>query len=169
LERELKNRFSGVFGGSSVSAKTSSDIQGSIRARLGLAFDRALLYATGGAAFGGFSTSYAFTGNNNGVATLNGGNSFSGQNGFSTTRTGWTIGGGIDYAVTDNWWVFAEYRYTHFGTISNPGVAAAAFSGVTGLSGAFLNATRSLNQNQVQVGFSYKFDSFAPAPVVAKY
>jgi len=29
--------------------------------------------------------------------------------------------------------------------------------------------THHLKENQVQAGFSYKFDSFAPAPVVAKY
>jgi len=161
--------FSGVFGGTALSASMSSSIQGSIRARLGIAFDRALLYATGGVAFGGFSTGYTFTGNNNAIATLNGGNTFTFTNGFSTTRTGWTLGGGIDYAVTDAWSVFGEYRYTHFGTISNPGIAAAVFSTVTELSGAFLNATRSLNQNQVQVGFSYKFGAYAPAPLVAKY
>jgi outer membrane immunogenic protein len=167
ISNTVNASFPGVFGGTIVAAQTSSDIQGSIRARLGLALDRVLLYATGGVAFGGFSTSYSFTGNNNALAALNGGNSFSGQNAFSTTKTGWTAGGGIDYAVTDNWSIFAEYRYTQFGTVSNPGIAGTAFSTVTGLSGAFLNATRSLNQNQVQVGFSYKF---APPPtVVAKY
>jgi outer membrane autotransporter protein len=35
----------------------------------------------------------------------------------SSTRTGWTVGGGIDYAVTNNWSIFAEYRYTNFGSI----------------------------------------------------
>jgi outer membrane immunogenic protein len=33
--------------------------------------------------------------------------------------------------------------------------------------GAFGN--RTINENRVQVGFSYKFDTAAPAPVVAKY
>ena len=37
---------------------TSIPVQGSIRGRLGVAFDRALLYATGGAEFAGFDTSY---------------------------------------------------------------------------------------------------------------
>jgi len=168
LSSTVTATFSDVFGGTVVSAERDSYIQGSIRARVGYAFDRALLYATGGVAFGDFSTGYNIAGNNNPVTTtLNGGNAFSGENGFSTTRTGWTAGGGIGYAVTDNWSVFAEYRYTSFGTFSNVGVASAAFAGVTGLSGAFLNATRSLNQNQVQVGFSYKFGT--QAPIVAKY
>src|SRR5450631_1245374 len=36
---------------------TSIPVQGSIRGRLGVAFDRVLLYATGGAAFASFNTS----------------------------------------------------------------------------------------------------------------
>ncbi len=31
---------------------------------------------------------------------------------------GWTVGGGIDYAITNNWSVFAEYRYTNWGCIN---------------------------------------------------
>jgi hypothetical protein len=33
----------------------------------------------------------------------------------------------------------------------------------------FLNGHRRIQQNQVQARFSYKFDLFAPYPVVAKY
>jgi hypothetical protein len=39
-------------------------------------------------------------------------------------------------------------------------------SGAAGLS---VSASRHLLQNQVQMGFSYKFESFAPEPVVSKY
>ena len=42
--------------GTSLTAHTKADIQGSIRGRLGVAWDRALIYATGGVAFGGFNT-----------------------------------------------------------------------------------------------------------------
>jgi hypothetical protein len=100
-----------AFGGSSVSASTNTDIQGSIRGRFGIAWDRLLAYATGGVAFGGFNTNYSFIGNTS--AALPGGPVF-GTNSFSNTRVGWTAGGGIDYSVTNNWSVFAEYRYTSF-------------------------------------------------------
>lgn len=30
--------------------------------------------------------------------------------------TGWNIGGGVDYSVTDNLILRAEYRYTDFGS-----------------------------------------------------
>ena len=81
---------------------------------------------------------------------------------------GWTVGGGIDYAVTNNWSIFAEC-HTNFGTISAPGLAAVGFATFPGLTSAALNSNRTINQNQVQVGFSYKFDMGGPVPVVAKY
>ena len=59
--------------------------------------------------------------------------------------------------------VFAEYRFTDFGRIRDNG---AAFGLPTGV---FFNESRRIQQNQVQVGFSYKFDLLGPVPVVAKY
>jgi outer membrane immunogenic protein len=153
-----------ALGGGSVSASTSTDIQGSIRGRFGIAWGRLLAYGTGGVAFGGFNTSYATTGNTSGLPAINGGAPFFASNSFSHTRVGWTAGGGIDYAVTNNWTVFAEYRYTSFGTVCDTGLAGTAFATVPGLTGGILNSTRTLNQNQVQVGFSYKFDINAPNP-----
>jgi|SRR5208283_2294513 len=150
-----------AFGGSSVSASTNTDIQGSIRGRFGIAWDRLLAYATGGVAFSGFNTNYSFIGNTS--AALPGGPVF-GTNSFSNTRVGWTAGGGIDYAVTNNWSVFAEYRYTSFGTVGNTWLDSAVFTTVPGLAGGSLFSNRTLSQSQVQVGFSYKFDTSLPAP-----
>lgn len=120
-------------------------IQGSIRGRIGYAFDRVLIYGTGGAAFGDVknSISTAF-----------------GYNSSSSSRVGWTVGGGIEYAVTNNWSIRAEYRYTDFGTISQ--------TPFNSFGGGF--AQHRFTENQVQVGFSYKFDTLTPVgPVVAKY
>jgi outer membrane immunogenic protein len=36
----------------------------------------------------------------------------------STTKTGWTIGGGIETMLWSNWFVRGEYRYADFGTDS---------------------------------------------------
>jgi outer membrane immunogenic protein len=138
--------------GSSVSANSTADIQGSIRGRLGIAWDRALIYATGGVAFGGFNSNINLSDPTDGIFT---------NGSTSSTRVGWTVGGGIQYAVTNNWSIRAEYRYTDFGSINN---------GLTGLPAvAFFNGSRNLQQNQVQVGFDYKFDLYAPPPVVSKY
>jgi outer membrane immunogenic protein len=136
-----------------VGSSIRSDIQGSIRGRVGIAWDRALIYGTGGVAFGGFNTSYS---DPNGFLTGTPG----ATDNFSNTRVGWTAGGGIEYAVTNNWSIRAEYRYTNFGTF--------AFAPFTGF-GAALTAQHHWTQNQVQAGFSYKFDTWAPAPVIAKY
>ena len=113
-----------AFGGSTLSAHTSSEIQGSICGRAGIAWERALIYATGGVAFGGFNTKYSLLGNAYGfIGTWR----LAPQSVLSSWfeqllehPRGWTVGGGIDYAVTNNWSLFAEYRYTNFGSISAP-------------------------------------------------
>jgi outer membrane immunogenic protein len=149
------------------------EIEGSIRGRVGYAWDRVLLYATGGVAFGGFNTTVSgnFPG---GVFVSTGPNGapigtafgpFGGSTSASTTRVGWTVGGGFEYAITNNWSLRAEYRYTDFGHST---VFANSFDSVAlGSAGAFIN--RHFTENRVQVGFSYKFDTAVPAPVVAKY
>ncbi|MCI0598687.1 MAG: porin family protein [Beijerinckiaceae bacterium] len=121
------------------------DIEGSVRGRAGIAWDRVLLYATGGVAFAGIDTSYT---------------SPVGFDGFSRTRVGFTVGGGIEYAVTNNWSVRAEYRFSDFGRLTDlPAVALAPGIAVG----------HRLIQNRVQAGFSYKFDAWAPGPAVAAY
>jgi outer membrane immunogenic protein len=76
---------------------------GTVRARFGYAFDRLMLYATGGLAYGNVS---------NNVSLL----SDPGQGGSTSgTRTGWTVGGGIEYAITNNWTVRAEGLYVDLG------------------------------------------------------
>lgn len=152
------------FGGTAASVSANANVQGSVRGRFGFAWDRVLIYATGGVAFGGFDTNYSVAGNTSGLAAINGGAPFYGSNSFSNSRVGWTAGGGVDYAVTPNWIVFVEYRYTDFGTIGNTFLAAPAFASVPGLAGGVLYSNRTLNQNQVQVGFSYKFDVNLPNP-----
>ncbi len=158
----LSNTAAAFFpDGTTVTAHSNADIQGSIRGRLGIAWDRALIYATGGVAFGGFNTNVSIA--NTGFS--NGGFPFFANGSVSSTRVGWTVGGGIDYAITNNWSVFAEYRYTNWGSINENNFGGGLLTG-----GEFFNGNRHINQNQVQVGFSYKFDLLPPpAPVVAKY
>ncbi|HUI21131.1 MAG TPA: outer membrane protein [Methylocella sp.] len=123
---------------------TQIPVQGSIRGRLGIAFDRVLLYATGGAEFAGFNTSYSGLGP---------------YDQSSQSRAGWTVGGGIEYAVTNNWSVRAEYRYADFGHLTD----FTPF--VFGLGST---VTHHETENAVRAGFSYKFDAFGPAPI-ARY
>ncbi|MGL4241743.1 MAG: outer membrane protein, partial [Beijerinckiaceae bacterium] len=100
---------------------------GTIRGRLGVAFDRALVYGTGGYAFG-FSEATA---------------------GFvkqSSTHHGYAIGGGLEYAFTQNVSAKAEYLYMPFeakGVSALPGVA---FGGKTGV-----------DASVVRGGINYRF------------
>jgi opacity protein-like surface antigen len=142
------------FPGGTVTGTVRSGIQGSIRGRVGIAWDRLLIYGTGGVAFGGFTTELQLSG-------TDAAGPFFASGSRSSTRVGWTAGGGVEYAINAHWSVRADYRYSDFGRIRDLPAAT-----VAGLS---LSANRHLAQNQVQVGFSYKFDSFAPVPVIAKY
>ena len=132
-----------------VTMSTRPDVQGSIRGRVGVAFDRVLIYGTGGAAFSGITNNYSL-----------GFPPFLSES-DTKTRTGWTVGGGLEYAVTNNWSIRAEYRYSDFGRSPD-----FPFSSIT--SGNVFFAHH-LKESQVQAGFSYKFDSCAPPPVVVKY
>ncbi len=126
-----------------------NQISGSARGRLGFAVDRALFYATGGAAFAQFQDTF----NNTGTG---------GFETFSHTRVGFTVGGGFEYALTTHLSLRAEYRYTDFGSYNSTSVVAFAPNTVQ-------NSEHIIMQ-KVQVGFSYKFDNpIAPAPVVARY
>jgi outer membrane immunogenic protein len=153
------NDFVGDAPGN-ITATSRADVQGSLRGRIGIAFDRILIYGTGGVAITGFNTTLVdTTGFFTGVPGTNAT--------FSNTRAGWTAGGGIEYAVTNNWWVRAEYRYSDFGhTTDFP------FAGALPFEDSFVSLRHHLTENQVQVGFSYRFDWTAPpaaVPVVAKY
>lgn len=117
-------------------------IEASIRGRIGLTWDRTLIYGTGGAEFASIKNTTAL-------------GAFSAS--ANIGRIGWTAGGGVEYAVDPNWTVRVEYRYTDYGSYD--------FSFGNG-DGAHLDAT----ENRVEAGFSYKFDLFAPPiPLVAKY
>jgi len=152
-----------AFQGSMLSASSNSSVQGAILGRAGVVWDRALIYATGGVAFATFQNTYSFSGNLNGSPLINGGNTFYASSTFLNTRTGWTVGGGIGYALNDNWSVFAEYRYTGFGTYSSAGLSAQGFIAAPVLTNALLNVNRTLNQSQVQVGVSYRIGDYRPA------
>ena len=133
------------LGSVPVTATAQVDIMGSIRGRVGYAWDRVLIYATGGVEFAGIK------------GTIYG--PFGGQVSSSTTRVGWTLGGGLEYAITDNWSVRAEYRYAQFGHSSF--AADNAFT-TPGLAALGVIASRTTNLNRVEVGVSYKFDTAGP-------
>lgn len=107
-------------------ASTSVDNFGTIRGRLGYAMDRFLPYFTGGAAWANTSFNAPW-----GVSS-------------DGTRWGWTIGGGAEYAIANNWTVKAEYLYLDYGN-----------KHVNYLNGD--SASSGLTMNTVKAGVNYKF------------
>jgi outer membrane immunogenic protein len=111
-----------------VNAKASLDWLGTTRGKVGFVVtpdNRLQIYGTGGVAYGGGSSHFNvydsvynayWSGNPN------------------STRVGWTIGAGVEYALTNNITIGAEYLYADLGstTITTSGNAAAAsiFPGV---------------------------------------
>ena len=119
------------FGASTYETRISSE--GSVRGRIGYAFDHVLPYVTGGVAFAHVNEHDLL------VAT----GAFDDS---STTRTGWTVGAGLDYAFTGNWIGRVEYRYADFGTFS---YVPALFT--------FDTEHHRITENVIRVGLAYKF------------
>src|SRR5712691_3217761 len=89
----------------------SSRWQASLRGRLGYAWDRFLLYVTGGAAWTDVTVGANF------IPVTIGGVAFPGT--VATDRqtlTGATVGGGLEYAITNNVSLGIEGRYTWYDT-----------------------------------------------------
>ncbi|MEW6437998.1 MAG: outer membrane beta-barrel protein [Pseudomonadota bacterium] len=132
---------------------------GTVRARLGYAFaDRLLAYVTGGLAYGDVTANSLFTAPN--VGTTYAGSS-------SSWRAGWTVGGGLEYAIDNNWSVKVEGLYYDLGSITTLGSEAPLVFAPTGYQH---NVRFDVNGALVRAGINYKFDMFAPpTPVAAKY
>lgn len=94
--------------------ETKIEWSGSVRGRLGYAVDRFMPYVAGGVAFARLD--FTETGVFQGSAKV--------------SLTGWTLGAGAEYAVTDNLIVRAEHRYTDFGekAFQTIGPASATFA-----------------------------------------
>ncbi len=105
-----------------------------VRGRLGVAFDRFLVYGTGGLAWGDPSASYALLGSAPFVS--NGG-----------SANGWTAGAGVDYALTNNVFGRIEYRYTNLGISSFVNVPTNS-----------ADTEKRMPISDVRVGVAYKFD-----------
>ena len=110
---------------------------GTVRARLGYASDTWLIYGTGGFAYARLDTDASASAG--GVsATLS----------RSETRTGWTVGGGIELAFSRNWTAKMEYLYADFGSRDGSWL----FAGVPAL-----NDRIRVYDNLVRAGLNYRF------------
>ncbi len=146
-----------------------STIEGTFRGRLGWAWNNWLFYGTGGVAFADIMTQHS-TGIGFGPFPFATGTDFPDLDGLfdsrTTTRVGWTAGGGIEWAYTPNWILGVEYRYSDFGHFTEEGLFNFDHSQSAGET-VSVSARHHVTQNLVQARISYKFDWLAP--VVAKY
>jgi outer membrane immunogenic protein len=94
--------------------KMSADWLATVRARLGFTMmPHVLLYTTGGLAFSDVKLSSSY-GDNAIDAAFPGG---SGYGSKSAIRTGWTAGGGIEWAHDKDWLIRVEYLYVDLGSM----------------------------------------------------
>ncbi|WP_455481572.1 outer membrane protein [Bartonella sp. B35(2025)] len=80
---------------------------GATRLRAGFSAVRAMYYVAGGVAYGQLQDTLS--------TLITGSDGFHGVSDDKGTMIGYTIGGGVDFAMTDNTIFRAEYRYSDFG------------------------------------------------------
>jgi outer membrane immunogenic protein len=122
LSASESTAYTGSLLGLPLTGQNSARIEwlSSVTGRLGYAVNNVLFYGKGGAAWVRDHFHNATSTDLGGVFVLT---DFSG----TTTRTGWTVGGGVEYGWTRNWTVGFEYDYYDFGTLSP------SLTGATGL------------------------------------
>jgi outer membrane immunogenic protein len=119
--------------GATLSASTNIDFVGTVRGRLGYGFDRVLVYATGGAALAHHELSGSVT-----VPPVT--VTFSDDQ----RHFGWTVGGGIEFLITNNFTAKGEYLFSHFGE-------------QTYFAGTLLQTTGGLENHTAKLGVNYLF------------
>jgi outer membrane immunogenic protein len=102
--------------------ETRNDWLSTARGRLGYAFDRFLPFVTGGAAFGDIKNTISTVGSS------------------TANKAGWTVGGGLEAALTGPWTAKVEYLYVDLGR-------GASLAG----------ADTRFNTNLVRAGVNYRF------------
>jgi opacity protein-like surface antigen len=97
-----------------------------VTARLGYAWGRAMLYAKGGVAFGNVTAQSHWNAGTGDLWDYNNDSPYTLAKTASTSNweTGWTVGAGMEFALTDRWSAKAEYMHFDLGserfTIAHP-------------------------------------------------
>jgi outer membrane immunogenic protein len=131
-----------------VNGKNSLTWLGTTRGRVGFVAtpdNRLMIYGTGGVAYGGGNSQ--FSAFDNTTHTFWNGNP-------SSSRVGWVIGGGVEYAVTNNITVKGEYLYADLGSSKFNNIAnttSPIFAGTT------VSGKIGWNASIFRAGVNYKF------------
>jgi outer membrane immunogenic protein len=127
----------GAFGaplGTSAVANFNNQWFDTLTARIGYAMQpNWLLYFQGGGAWAHTTTNVTFAGIQFGQG--------------SNTRSGWTIGGGVEWMFMPHWSAFLEYNYMDFSSASG-GVTAG---------GVVFPVSAKVQESNVLVGVNYRF------------
>jgi outer membrane immunogenic protein len=137
----------GLFvAGDTMSVKT--DFLAATRARVGLAWDRVLVYAAGGLETGQFNVSSTY------VARGVGGSPALSFTDADKLHFGFNVGAGVDWAVTNNVIIGVEYRYLDLGKETyNLGAFTPA-----GLAAQTVSNTVDLKASQVTARLNFKLN-----------
>jgi outer membrane immunogenic protein len=145
---------------------SSSNYFGTARARLGFAFDRFLVFGTGGFAFGGnsnggsvdqYNVTYTQPVLTNGVITTPGSYSAPTRTGLASTggnnsNVGYALGGGMEYAFSNSWSFKAEYLHVSLGNKNR------TYIPTTGTpTNSFIYSNDKNKFDVVRVGVNYRF------------
>ena len=129
---------------------SKTDSLATVAARLGVTWDRTLLYGKGGAAW---ARDTFWTTNSGCLPTI--------CQTVTTTRSGWMVGAGVEQALTPNWSVKLEYDHLDFG---NP---IETLQPVAAGAGPFQYNVRQ-TVDVVEAGVNYRFN-WGGGPVATKY
>jgi outer membrane immunogenic protein len=119
----------------------------SITPRVGWAFDRVLVYGKGGGGFA-FHTDKVTGPLITGVPL------------GSAISVGWTVGGGVEWAVTEHWIARAEYDYFRFpnkGEFVSGGITINPITLAPTCAGSCSGSVIGFNFNEAKVGMAWKF------------
>jgi len=117
----------GVGACAAFACRTDSDYLATVRGRLGFAADRFMPYVTGGLAVGNIRASDIV-------------------GGINQTNAGWTVGAGVEFALSGPWSAKVEYLYVDLGS-----------AGCNAPCGAVGGNNVSLTENVVRAGINYRF------------
>jgi opacity protein-like surface antigen/outer membrane protease len=147
---DIKGQVSCFTGTGGLLCGRQINALGTYTGRIGYAWDRSLAYVKAGGAW--IDTTYSVFGNTSAL-TLG--------IGSTTLQTGgWTVGAGLEYAITNQWTTFAEYD--HIGLPStNVGFPAVALQTVATGNNSPIAVSQSVDL--FKLGVNYKFDCFAAA------
>ena len=113
-----------------LACETRNNWLGTVRGRIGYAFDRFMPYVTGGLAVGDVKSTVVGFGSS------------------TDTQTGWTAGGGLEMSIAGPWTAKVEYLYVDLGDTSCNAVSCGGFGAPTDVD---------FRANIVRAGVNYRF------------